>query len=83
MEFQKAFEESTSLISQYGKNKAFIIWGMGLYLDDPDLQTLADESLTDNGDDHSPFDCFFDGIHFISTGNPVGGQFCDGRGSNT
>lgn len=52
MEFQKAFEESTSLIGQYGKNKAFVVWGMGLYLDDPDLQTLADESLTDNGDDH-------------------------------
>ncbi len=51
MEYNAAFESKTELIAQYGKNKAFIVWGMGLYLDDPDLQTLADESLTDDGGD--------------------------------
>jgi len=51
MEYINAFESKTNLITQYGKNAAFVVWGMGLYLDDPDLQTLADESLTDRGDD--------------------------------
>lgn len=51
MEYLSAFESKTGLVSQYGKNKAFVVWGMGLYLDDPDLQVLADESLTDDGND--------------------------------
>jgi len=51
MEYFTAFEKREDLITQYGKNAAFVVWGMGLYLDDSDLQTLADESLTDCGDD--------------------------------
>lgn len=51
MEYINSFMTKTNLISQYGKNRAFVVWGMGLYLDDPDLQVLADESLTDDGND--------------------------------
>lgn len=51
MEYIKAFEGEDALIAQYGKNKFFTVWAMGLYLDTSDLLQLAQESLTDNGDD--------------------------------
>ena len=52
MLYHDRFETETGLISQYTKNKAFIVWAMGLYLDVQDLEQLADDNLTDNGDDH-------------------------------
>lgn len=51
MEYFDAFEQETSLISAYGKEKAFVVWTMGLFLDTSDLVQLATESLTDGGDD--------------------------------
>lgn len=45
------FQSQTELISKYGEEKAHIIWSLGLYLDFPDLDQLATESLTDGNDD--------------------------------
>lgn len=45
------FQAQTELITNYGEEKAHLIWSMGLYLDFPDLDQLATESLTDGSDD--------------------------------
>jgi hypothetical protein len=45
------FKKRTDLIGKYGEEKAHLIWTMGLYLDFPDLNQLASESLTDGADD--------------------------------
>ncbi|WP_421798270.1 AIPR family protein [Haliscomenobacter sp.] len=45
------FKTQTELISKYGEEKAHLIWSMGLYLDFPDLDQIATESLTDGSDD--------------------------------
>lgn len=51
MEYIKAFESETALIAQYGKDKFFTVWAMGMYLDTSDLAQLAQDNLTDcNGD---------------------------------
>ncbi len=47
----KAFEEEATLISKLGKGAAHLVWAMGLYLDELDLQALASECLTDVPDD--------------------------------
>ena len=52
MLYHDRFETETGLISRYTKNKAFLVWAMGLFLDVQDLEQLADDNLTDNGDDH-------------------------------
>lgn len=52
MQYIEKFRTESSLISKYTESKAFVVWAMGLYLDSPDLEELADESLTDMGDDH-------------------------------
>lgn len=52
MNYKKKFLSETQLIQQYGVNKAFIVWAMGLYLDEQDLEDLANTNLTDNPDDH-------------------------------
>ena len=52
MRFYEKFETETGLISRYTKDKAFLVWAMGLYLDVQDLEAMADDNLTDNGDDH-------------------------------
>lgn len=46
-----SFKSQTALIAKYGEEKAHLIWTMGLYLDYPDLDQLATESLTDGSDD--------------------------------
>ncbi|WP_294226782.1 AIPR family protein [uncultured Chryseobacterium sp.] len=46
-----AFTKNTELIGKYGEETAHVIWVMGLYLDFPDLDQLAIESLTDGSDD--------------------------------
>lgn len=51
MEYLKAFEKEIELIKKYGKNKFFTVWAMGIYLDTSDLNQLAQDNLTDNGDD--------------------------------
>lgn len=52
MNYIEKFRSESQLISQYGENKAFIVWAMGLYLDEQDLEDLANANLTDNPDDH-------------------------------
>lgn len=64
MNYLDKFETETTLISRYTKDKAFLVWSMGLYLDVQDLETLADENLTDNADDH--------GIDFLRFDEEVG-----------
>ena len=51
MDFMKAFAASTTLIKSLGESNAFLIWAMGLYLDEPDMDELASECLTDDSDD--------------------------------
>ncbi|NPA44932.1 MAG: hypothetical protein GXO49_05300 [Chlorobi bacterium] len=51
MEFIKNFEEQIELTQKYGKDKAYLIYAIGLYLDFPDLEQLASEGLTDGNDD--------------------------------
>jgi hypothetical protein len=46
-----SFKSQTDLITKYGEEKAHLIWTMGLYLDFPDIDQLATESLTDGSDD--------------------------------
>ena len=52
MQYIEKFETETALINRYTKDKAFLVWAMGLYLDVQDLESMADDNLTDNGDDH-------------------------------
>lgn len=52
MYYHDKFKTETALISRYTEDKAFIVWAMGLYLDVQDLESMADDNLTDNGDDH-------------------------------
>lgn len=52
MSYIDKFHSETQLIEQYGINKAFIVWSMGLYLDEQDLEDLAYNNLTDNPEDH-------------------------------
>ncbi len=44
------FNKHTALIAKYGSN-AYMLWVLGLYLDEPDLDALAARSLTDGGND--------------------------------
>ncbi|SEV92393.1 AIPR family protein [Kaistella antarctica] len=46
-----SFGTHKELISKYGEENAHLIWVMGLYIDSPDLDQLAVESLTDGSDD--------------------------------
>ncbi len=52
MRYYDKFKTETELISRYTEDKAFLVWAMGLYLDVQDLESMADDNLTDNGDDH-------------------------------
>lgn len=44
------FNKHISLKEKYGSN-AYMLWVLGLYLDEPDLDALAARSLTDGGND--------------------------------
>ena len=52
MQYHDKFVQETELISHYTEDKAFLVWAMGLYLDIQDLESLANDNLTDRGDDH-------------------------------
>lgn len=52
MQFHDKFQTEKDLISRYTGDKAFLVWAMGLYLDVQDLESMADDNLTDNGEDH-------------------------------
>ena len=51
MDYITTFKSEARLIKDYGEGNAFLIWVMGLYLDYSDLIELADDCLTDQGDD--------------------------------
>ena len=51
MDYIKTLKSEARLIKDYGEGNAFLIWVMGLYLDYSDLIELAEECLTDQGDD--------------------------------
>lgn len=50
MHHQTEFNKHTALQSKYGSN-AYMLWVLGLYLDESDLDALAARSLTDGGND--------------------------------
>jgi hypothetical protein len=44
------YNKHTELKAKYGSN-AYMLWVLGMYLDEPDLEALAGRSLTDGGND--------------------------------
>lgn len=51
MNYIDSFNKETKLIEKLGKSNAYLIWVMGLYLDESDLNSLASDNLTDTGND--------------------------------
>lgn len=51
MAYLDAFRADTSLINLLGEGNAHLIWTLGLYLEEPDLEALASEALTDGPND--------------------------------
>jgi len=51
MGYQDAFRSNDSLIRILGEGNAHLIWTMALYLEEPDVEALASEALTDGPDD--------------------------------
>ena len=51
MLYVDAFKANTSLIGLLGEGSAHLIWSVGLYLEEPDLEALASEALTDGPND--------------------------------
>ncbi len=51
MSYEVAFHADTPLIARLGENKAHLVWALGLYLEESDLEALAGEGLTDFSDD--------------------------------
>jgi hypothetical protein len=51
MNYISAFKTNTDLIQKFGEGNAYLAWAMALYLDCPDAEQLAVDSLTDDGND--------------------------------
>jgi hypothetical protein len=51
MNYIKAFKTNAELIHKFGEGNAYLAWSMALYLDSPDVEQLAIDSLTDEGND--------------------------------
>jgi hypothetical protein len=51
MAYIDAFRADNTLIKRVGESNAHLIWALGLYLEEPDLEALASESLTDGPND--------------------------------
>ena len=51
MAYEQAFRADTTLIEKLGEGNAHLIWAIGLYLEEPDLEALASEALTDGHND--------------------------------
>jgi AIPR protein len=51
MDHLSAFKGQDVLIKKFGVGKAHLLWVMGIYLDDSNLEELASECLTDGSDD--------------------------------
>lgn len=77
MAFIDAFRsKNAKLIAKVGEGNAFLVWVMGMYLDEADLEALASESLTDGTDDKK-----FDFIRFDRDLKRI--VFCQGYYSNS
>src|SRR6476620_10905644 len=51
MAYLDAFRADDSLIKRLGEPNAYMIWALGFYLEEPDLEALASEALTDGPND--------------------------------
>jgi len=51
MSYDVAFQGNKPLVAKLGLSNAHLIWSMALYLEEPDLDALASEALTDGPND--------------------------------
>lgn len=51
MNYINTFKANLDLIQKFGEGNAYLAWVMALYLDCPDAEQLATDSLTDDGND--------------------------------
>lgn len=51
MKYLEKFHDQTDLIRDYGEDKAYLTWVMGIYLDRDDINDLASDCLTDGKND--------------------------------
>ena len=51
MPYLDAFRANKSLIQQLGEGNAYLAWVMALYLEEPDVEALASEGITDGPND--------------------------------
>ncbi len=51
MPYLDAFKANAGLIKSLGEGNAHLAWTMALYLEEPDVEALASEAITDGGDD--------------------------------
>jgi hypothetical protein len=51
MSYRDAFEANNELIKQLGLGNAHLAWTMALYLEEPDIEALASEAITDGPND--------------------------------
>jgi hypothetical protein len=51
MNHVSAFKANKDLIQKFGEGNAYLAWAMALYLDYPDAEQLAIDSITDEGND--------------------------------
>jgi len=51
MSYLDAFQANAGLIKQLGEGNAYLAWVMALYLEEPDVEALASEGITDGPND--------------------------------
>ncbi len=51
MTYQDAFRSNDALLNKLGEGNAHLVWTMALYLEEPDIEALASEALTDGPND--------------------------------
>jgi hypothetical protein len=51
MSYMAAFKANEGLIKRLGETNAHLAWAMGLYLEEPDVEALASEGITDGAND--------------------------------
>jgi len=51
MAYEDAFSSNHALIKKLGEGNAHLVWTMALYLEEPDIEGLASEALTDGPND--------------------------------
>lgn len=51
MQHLESFRKNLELITKFGEGNAHLIWSMGLFLYESDLDRLAADGLTDGGGD--------------------------------